>query len=140
MSNEQGIHTRVSYEISTGSVFLNLVQSLQSNIVHWKIFLSDWIQRSYCKILTPHYACRNADLNLILVVATTNAGFIFQLSESWGIRLTRLDCNWPCTFCHFLVTSKVPRFHLWWSKFKAIYCPLFKVFWSFTTSIVLTNC
>ena len=109
VSNEQGIHTRGSYQISTGSVFLNLVQSLQSNIVHPKIFLSDRIQRSYCKILTPYCACRNADSNLILVAAMTNTGFIFQLSDSlmvsWGICLTRLDCNWPRTF---LDTSWLP--------------------------------
>ena len=46
--------------------------------------------------LTDHYACKNADLNLRLVVATSNR-FIFQiidsLIQSLGLRLTCLDCN-----------------------------------------------
>ena len=36
---------------------------LQSNFIHPKIFQFDWIQRSYGKIFTAHYVCRNADLN-----------------------------------------------------------------------------
>ena len=58
-------------------------------------FQSDQIQSSR-KIFTAHYACRNAALNLIPVTGTTN-GFIFQITnsliESWGVRLTCLDCN-----------------------------------------------
>ena len=61
---------------------------LQSNSIHSKIFQSDRIQGRYRKKYTAHYACRNADLNLMLVGATTN-GFIFQiidsLMESWGV-------------------------------------------------------
>ena len=64
----------------------------------FKDFQSDQIQRSSCKIFTAHYACRNAALNLTPVTAMTN-GFIFQiinsLIESWGVRLTWLDCNAP---------------------------------------------
>ena len=62
----------------------------------FKDFQSDQIQRSSRKIFTAHYACRNAALNLTPVTGTTN-GFIFQiinsLIESWGVRLTCLDCN-----------------------------------------------
>ena len=62
----------------------------------FKDFQSDQMQRSSRKIFTAHYACRNADLNLTLVMETTN-GFIFQiinsLIESWGIRLTCFYCN-----------------------------------------------
>ena len=62
----------------------------------FKDFQSDQIQRSSRKIFTAHYACRNADLNLTLVTGTAN-GFVFQiinsLLESWGVRLTWLDCN-----------------------------------------------
>ena len=40
--------------------------------------------------------CRNANLNLTVVMVTTN-GFILQiinqLIESWGVRLTCLDCK-----------------------------------------------
>ena len=47
-------------------------------------------------------ASRNADLNLTLVTGTTN-GFIFQiinsLIESWGIRLTCLDCKVSHILC-----------------------------------------
>ena len=43
------------------------------------------------KKITAHYACRNVDLNLLLVAATTNR-FSFQildsLMESMGVRLT----------------------------------------------------
>ena len=64
----------------------------------FKDFQSDQIQRSSRKIFTAHYACRNAALNLTPVTGTTN-GFIFQiinsLIESWGVRLTRFDCNAP---------------------------------------------
>ena len=48
------------------------------------------VRESSCKIFTAQYACRNADLDLIQVVGTTNA-FIFQiinsLIESWGVHL-----------------------------------------------------
>ena len=58
-------------------------------------FQSDQIQSSR-KIFTAHFACRNAALNLIPVTGTTNR-FIFQITnsliESWGVRLTCLDCN-----------------------------------------------
>ena len=66
------------------------------NLNPGKDFQSDQIQGSSRKILTahcPHYACRNAALNLTPVTGTTN-GFIFQiinsLIESWGVRLTCL--------------------------------------------------
>ena len=62
----------------------------------FKDFQSDQIERSSRKIFTAHYACRNTALNLTPVTGTTN-GFIFQiinsLIESWGVRLTCLDCN-----------------------------------------------
>ena len=48
------------------------------------------------KKFTAHYACRNTDLNLRLVAATTNR-FLLQiidlLIQSWGVRLTCLDCK-----------------------------------------------
>ena len=66
--------------------------------IPFKDFQSDQIQRSCCKIFTAHYACRNSDLNL---TRTTN-GVIFQiinlLIESWGVRLTCLDCNLKTLF------------------------------------------
>ena len=58
------------------------------NLNPLKDFQSDQIQRSSCKILTAHYACRNAALNLTPVTGTTS-GYIFQiinsLIESWGV-------------------------------------------------------
>ena len=51
-----------------------------SNFVHSKI-LADPIQRGYRKKLTAPYACRNADLNLIVVAATTK-GFNFRIKKS----------------------------------------------------------
>ena len=61
----------------------------------FKDFQSDQVQKSYRKIFAAHYACGNAYLNLTLVMETTN-GFTFQmvssLVESWGVRLTCLDC------------------------------------------------
>ena len=66
--------------------------------IPFKDFQSDQIQRSCCKIFTAHYACRNSNLNL---TRTTN-GVIFQiinlLIESWGLRLTCLDCNLETPF------------------------------------------
>ena len=66
------------------------------NLNPFKDFQSDQIQKSSRKILTAHYACRNAALNLTPVTGTTN-GFIFQiinsLIESWGVRLTCFDCK-----------------------------------------------
>ena len=62
----------------------------------FKDFQSDKIQRSSCKIFLAHYASRNADLNFTLVMEWAN-GFVFQiinsLIESWGVRLTWLDCE-----------------------------------------------
>ena len=58
--------------------------------------LSDQIKTSSRKLFTAHYACSNSDLNLTPVTGTTNR-FIFQiinsLIESWGVRLTCLDCK-----------------------------------------------
>ena len=48
------------------------------------------------KKFTARYLCRNEDLNLILVAATTN-GFLFQIVDSLmasiGVRLTWRDCS-----------------------------------------------
>ena len=44
----------------------------------FKDFQFDQIQRSFRKIFTAHYACRNADLNLTLVKGTTNG---FKLNQ-----------------------------------------------------------
>ena len=67
------------------------MSSIESNPIHTKIFQSDPIQRSYDKknlLLITH---GDADLNLILVVETTN-GFTFQIIDSSiqsrGVRLT----------------------------------------------------
>ena len=38
----------------------------------FKDFQSDQIQRIFRKIFAAHYACRNADLDLTLVMGTTN--------------------------------------------------------------------
>ena len=40
----------------------------------FKDFHTDQIQRSSRKMFTAHYAHRNADLNLTLVLGTTNSG------------------------------------------------------------------
>ena len=79
----------------------------------FKDFQSDQIQRTFRKIFTAHYACRNADLNLTLVTGTTNA-FIFQiinsLIESWGVHLTCPDCTSHNLFfclCIDIVRSKL---------------------------------
>ena len=62
----------------------------------FKDFRSDQIQRSSRKIFTAHYACRNADLNVTLVMGLAN-GSVFQiinsLIESWGVCLPWLDCD-----------------------------------------------
>ena len=61
----------------------------------FKDFRSDQIQRSSRKIFTAHYARRNADLNVTLVMGLANRS-VFQiinsLIESWGI-LPWLDCD-----------------------------------------------
>ena len=41
----------------------------------FKDFQSDQIQRSSLKIFTAHYTSKNADLNLTLVMGTTNRLF-----------------------------------------------------------------
>ena len=66
------------------------------NFNSFKDFQSDQIQTSSRKLFTALYACSNSELNLTPVTRTTNV-FIFQiinsLIESWGVRLTRFDCN-----------------------------------------------
>ena len=68
-------------------IFLEFDVTVLEGILTFKDFQSDQIQRSSRQILTPHYAWRNAHLNLTLVTGTT-IGFIFQvvtsLTESWG--------------------------------------------------------
>ena len=67
--------------------FLEFDVNVLEGILTFKDFQSDQIQRSSRQILTPHYAWRNAHLNLTLVTGTTT-GFIFEmvtsLTESWG--------------------------------------------------------
>ena len=73
------------------------------NFVHSNI-LADRIQRGYRKKLTAHYACRNADLNLIVAAATTKAGIQLSnkkishgiLGGGWG----KLDLVWLYTVSH----------------------------------------
>ena len=69
---------------------------LLRSLIHSKISNLAKYRGSSRKIFTAHYACRNATVNLTPVTGTTN-GFIFQiinsLIESWGVRLTCLDCN-----------------------------------------------
>ena len=61
--------------------------SFKKFIKPFKDFQSDLIQRSSRKIFIAHDACRNVNLNLTLVLGTTN-GFIFQITNSlieyWG--------------------------------------------------------
>ena len=63
---------------------------LGSNFVHSKIhvFQSDRIKRSYCKNFTAHFACRNADLDLIQVaeMIASHAGVFrgARISVLWG--------------------------------------------------------
>ena len=58
-------------------IFLSLMLMSFKKFNPFKDFQADQIQRSFCKILTAHYACRNADLNLTLVMGTAN-GCIFK--------------------------------------------------------------
>ena len=94
-----------SYEISASSVFVNLMQMSSKKLNPFKDFQSDQTQRSSRKIVTAHCACRNAALNLTPVMETTNR-FIFQIinsvTESWGVRLTCLDCNFFLFFLYEL--------------------------------------
>ena len=46
-------------------------ECFQSNVIHSKIFQSDWILRSYSLKFIAHQAFRNAVLNLTLVAART---------------------------------------------------------------------
>ena len=59
---------------------------------------SEQIQKISHKIFTAQYTYRNANLNLTVVTGMTNR-FIFQIInlsiESWRVRLTCLDCNFP---------------------------------------------
>ena len=64
--------------------------------------------RSYRKIFPAHYAYRNADLNLTLLWDRLTDSFfkwVNSLTESWGVRLTWLDCKsrylWQCHQCEF---------------------------------------
>ena len=61
-------------------------KSLKSNFIHSKIFLSDQIQRAYCKkkLTLDFYTCRNVDSNLILVVAI----------HLWNLDCIRVWLNW----------------------------------------------
>ena len=87
MRNEPWIHTRFSYEISTSSVSLNLMQFLLRILIHSMIFNLTRYRQVLVNYSLLIYACSNSDLNLTLVTGTTN-GFIFQitnsLTESWG--------------------------------------------------------
>ena len=56
MRNELWIHTRFSYEISTSSVSLNLMEMSSKTFNPFSDFKSDQMQRSSLQILTAHYA------------------------------------------------------------------------------------
>ena len=63
------------------SNFLDVTQVSSKQFYLFNDFQSDQIQRSYRKIFTAYYECRNADLNLTPNTGTTN-GFIFQIINS----------------------------------------------------------
>ena len=48
---------------------------------HFKDFSIRLKKEKSLQKFAAHYACRNADLNLILVVAATVKGFIFQINN-----------------------------------------------------------
>ena len=87
--NSYAIQLRNFYQLS----FPEFDVMSSKNFNSFKDFQSDQIQASSRKLFTAH---SNSDLNLTLVMGTTN-GFIFQiiisLIESWGVRLTCFDCN-----------------------------------------------
>ena len=71
-------------------VFLNLIISFSKQFYPFKDCLFGL--RSCSQNFTAHYSCRNADLNLILVLAMTN-GFIFHTINSlWKL----VGYAWPC--------------------------------------------
>ena len=69
------------YQLSFRDFDVIVVKAISSIIS--KIFETDQIQKSYRKKFTTRYICKNADLNLILVEATTNINLFM---ESWGWR------------------------------------------------------
>ena len=86
------------------------------NFIHSKIFnLSKYreVLVTYSLLITH---VQNAELNLTPVTGTTN-GFIFQiinsLIESWGVRLTCLDCN----ECRSTSESKQSLFQQFYKKY-----------------------
>ena len=71
---------------------------LLRNFVHWKIYNLTKYREVRVKYFTAHYACRNADLNLTLVMGTTNRFKLNQfIIEFWGYA-------WPA-----LTVSKVSK-------------------------------
>ena len=110
---------------------------LQSSLFQSKIYQHDQIQRRYRTIFTTHYACRNADVNLICLQQRLTDSF-FQTSDSlmksMRVRLTWLDCNLPITYLSIRQSMPClmckPLEHIWLISF---------VFGQFVI-IIQTNC
>ena len=73
--------TRGVLWISTRSVSWIWWKCLQRNFIYSKIFNLTEYRRYHKKFTAAHYACRDAHLNLILVVATAK-GFNFRMINS----------------------------------------------------------
>ena len=97
---------------------------LQSSLFQSKIYQHDQIQRRYRTIFTTHYACRNADVNLICLQQRLTDSFcqtIDSLMASMGVRLTWLDCNLPITYLSIRQSMPClmckPLEHIWLISF-----------------------
>ena len=105
---------KIEFEVSAGDERLLPVNygQARSKFNPFKDLQSDQIQRSSRKIFIAHYACRNADLNLTLVMGWVN-GFVFQiinsLIESWGVRLNWLDCKARSTHMYQPMALPLPH-------------------------------
>ena len=102
------VHTRGSYEISTSSVSLNLMEMSSKKFNPFKDFQTDQLQRSSCKIFTAHYVCMNADLKHVSLQSRhilwcewwyffggdecSPLSWMLKLIESWG--KSKTDFKW----------------------------------------------
>ena len=100
MRYEPWSHTQGSYEISTSSFCLNLMEMSSMKFNPFKDFQSDQVQRSSCKIFTAHYAW-NISLQKYTVNNILNAyWFRGSTSTKWFLVYLILGriVIWQCWF------------------------------------------
>ena len=122
LCNEQLIHTRVRYEISANSVFLNLKNfKIESSYI--EIFSISSFTKNCCQKFADHLNLIWYRLQLQVTEATNE--FTFQIINSWMESRPGLTVAPPSETCELvwaIVAFTAPCCEIWCSSLIFFYC------------------